>query len=224
MQVDWIWRKGNPRLAVIVMGWASDGRLVRDIIPEGFDALCLYDYRDIGEVLAGKWAPGAIFDPSQYSRVSLIAWSFGVWAAERLFGPEGPFSTDFDKAVALNGTPLPADELCGIGSRRLAVTIRGLAKGGKELFDRKAYGPDYRRLSDFLSPRSLDDNIRELEELSRASAVAYMPSIEWNYALMGTLDEIFPPDNMARYWGSRGEKVPLYHYPFGDESINKEIF
>ncbi|MCD8073164.1 MAG: DUF452 family protein [Alistipes sp.] len=224
MQVEWLKQQNNPRLAVVVLGWASDGNIVRHIIPCGWDAVCLYDHRGIKDILSGKVTPPVLFEPGKYPETTLIAWSFGIWAAERLMGRDGPIPALFDKAVALNGTPFPVDELLGIGSRRLAVTVRGLAGGGKDAFDRKAYGPCYGPLSAKLSPRTLEDDIRELQELTRASATPYTPTIKWSRALIGTYDEIFPPENMKRYWGNKGKEVPLYHYPFGEESITKGLF
>ncbi|MCD8103040.1 MAG: DUF452 family protein [Alistipes sp.] len=149
----------------------------------------------------------------------LVAWSFGVWAAERLFA-----GTRFDRAVAVNGTPLPADETAGIGARRLAVTLRGIEKGGLEEFNRKAYGPHAGLAEDVQSERSPAALTKELSTLVSLAAVPYLPARDWTLAVVGRQDGIFPPENMLRYWGDRAREVNSPHYPFGDETILKLLF
>lgn len=228
MELHWLRREGCDGLVLFVLGWAADHRVVEHIRPEGCDVLVVYDYADgIGsrEELAGIVAG--------YRRAWLFAWSFGVWVAERLLS-----GVTFTRAVALNGTPRPVDQLYGIEPRRMAVTMRGLRAGGMEPFDRRAYGEHFERMKPILSPRPLSQNIAELEYLVDASA-ASAPRAEhsaeptahigeallrWDKAFIGSGDEIFSPENMLRFWGSRAEIIPLPHYPFADgEIIEKEI-
>lgn len=214
MELHWLNRSQSDRLILFALGWAADHRIVEHIRPEGYDILTLYDYRP------GSGDAGRLRDEvEKYPRRWLVAWSFGVWAAERALGGIG-----FEGALALNGTPFPVDDLYGIEPRRLAVTLRGLRSGGMEAFDRRAYGDDYPRLRHLLSPRPLGDNIAELEFLAEASVRQYEPSIRWDGAVVGSGDKIFPPENMARYWGSRARLLPLPHYPFGKgELILREL-
>lgn len=211
--------EGNPQLAVVVLGWASGPGLVSHLVSPGCDILAVYDYSDIGDIIERGTIPGKIQKTIlSYPRRRLIAWSFGIWVAERLFP-----GILFDRAIAVNGTPLPTDEKLGIGSRRLAVTIRGLGHGGMEPFNRKAYGPWYgKALQEQTAP--IERYLDELTTLVTLSAVPYTPSIDWNRALVGTLDEIFPPENMVRYWGNRVKELNLIHYPFGDPNITEELF
>lgn len=151
---------------------------------------------------------------SGYGERRLIAWSFGVWAAERIFA-----GVRFTRAVALNGTPRPAHDRYGMGARRLALTLRGLPAQGMEGFLRRAYQGAYERLLPLLAPRSLSENIAELETLVRESAIPYTPSLTWDAAAVGDDDRIFPPENMAAYWGERAKIVPLPHYPFENAAL-----
>ncbi len=283
---------------MIALGWACGPQLVGHIRPEGYDLLALYDYRDIGEIIAGieqrpditgriaagvysvaskdvipeagapvadnsvspdtgtsatnncgthepglplksedastltnngESAPLTVGSPGelaelersidQYPYRLLVAWSFGVWAAERLFA-----GTRFDRAVAVNGTPLPADETAGIGARRLAVTLRGIEKGGLGQFNRKAYGQHAGLAEEAQSERSPAALTNELSTLVSLSAVPYLPARDWTLAVVGRQDGIFPPENMLRYWGGRAREVNSPHYPFGDETILKLLF
>lgn len=208
MQSCWLRREKNDRLLVFVLGWTADWRVVNENLPRGYDVLALYDFRTIEPVVI-----------SRYSDVYLFAWSFGVRVAEELF-------RDFllTRAVALNGTPRPVNECFGIAPRRMAATLRGLASGGMEAFERRAYGEYYEPLQDVLSPRELEDNILELNKLCELAEIPYEPSIIWDKAIVGVHDQIFTPENQLAYWGSRAELLPLPHYPFGDsELIYREI-
>lgn len=205
MEKYWITRAGNDRLIVFVLGWAADHSVVAHIRPAGYDILAIYDYCEMEPV-----------ELERYSEKYLFAWSFGVWAAEQLFA-----HADFTRAVAFNGTPFPVSDTYGIAPRRLDATIRGLSAGGMEAFERRAYGVSYEALK---SPRTLEENIEELETLKELSIKPYRPAIRWDKAVIGTEDVIFPPENMQNYWSVSAEVLPLPHYPFADaEIILREI-
>jgi hypothetical protein len=235
MELHWLKRGAGDRLVVFMLGWAADHRIVEHIAPEGYDILAVYDY---GDGLAG--AAGLRAAVERYPHRWLFAWSFGVWAAERVFGgardgaaagTREAHGTDeaagwrdieavaFDRAVALGGTPFPVHDIYGIEPRRMAVTIRGLRSGGMEAFDRRTYGEHFDRLRGVLSPRPLERNIAELELLARLVEEPYDPAIQWDKAVVGSGDLIFMPENMFRFWGSRAEELPLPHYPFADPGI-----
>ncbi len=237
MEFHWLRREGNGRLVLFVLGWSADHRIVEHICPEGCDVLAVYDYSagDLDVVggrscAAGDTAGHAAATASGgaaalrdliagYPQTYLFAWSFGVWVAEQLLG-----GIPFTRAVALNGTPHPVHDQYGIEPRRMAVTIRGLRAGGMDAFNRRTYGEHFDRLEHLLAPRPLDRNIAELEFLASASVAEYVPSIEWDKAVIGSEDQIFPPENMLRFWGSRSETLPLPHYPFAERGlIEKEI-
>ena len=212
MESHWLRRGQNDRLVLFVLGWAADYRVVEHIGLPGCDVLAVYDY-------GGGLDDGLAEKIAGYGDVRLLAWSFGVWVAERLLA-----GVELTRAVALNGTPVPVDALYGIEPRRMAVTLRGLKAGGMEAFDRRAYGEHFDRLRPVLSPRPQERNIAELEYLVEASAAGHAASLRWDKAIVGSEDLIFPPENMVRYWGSRAEVLPLPHYPFADGGlIEKEI-
>lgn len=233
MNIEWTIREGNPGVAVFVLGWAADSKIVGHIKPEGCDVVCVSDYRASQLGGAGSYterlaaAAADLRDELQrYSARYLFAWSFGVWVAEQIFG-----GGDFDRAVALNGTPHPVDALYGIEPRRMAITIRGLAAGGMEAFNRRTYGELYESFADKLSPRPLEANTEELRDLADGSQgtvgapySAGTSLLGWHKAVVGEQDAIFPPENLRRYWGVVAEVLPLPHYPFGDaDMIYNEI-
>lgn len=205
MQEYWLRRGGTAAealharsLTIFVLGWAADWRVLGGLPADG-DVVALYDFREIGE-----WRV-----PSGYTYIYMYAWSFGVLAAEKIFTQGHKFT----RAVALNGTPKPVDERFGIAPRRMAATLRGLAAGGMEAFERRAYAEHYDRLRGVLSPRGLDANIQELNALCALDAT---PHIAWDAAVVGTRDEIFTAENQLAYWGALAQEVDAPHYPFGE--------
>ena len=211
MQKHWLKRIGAPDLIVVALGWASEPRLVQNIPTEGHDVLVLYDYRTLEPLAAADTAP--------YGQITLLAWSFGVWVAEQVCR-----DIPFRRAVALNGTPLPVDARYGIPPQAMAVTRQGIRRTGTDLFDRRAYGTYYDRLSETLHTRPLEELCDELDALSEAAAEPYRPNIEWSAAVVGGADRIFPPAHMAAYWKELAVPVPdMLHYPFGDRTAMEKL-
>ncbi len=206
MQSRWVVKEGNTRVIAAVLGWAADWRVLRSFRPPGYDIWAVYDYREL--------ALPAV-DLSGYKEVVLIGWSFGVWAAERIWA-DGQMPRP-NRAIALCGSPLPCDARYGIDPRRLGVTIRGLKVRGVGEFMERAYGTYYTDLQDYLPPYPDAECVAELENLARAAAQPYAPAIEWDRAVIGADDVIFPAENLEAFWGSRAQIVPLPHFPFGED-------
>ncbi len=205
MEKHWLKKEGNRSLAIFALGWAADYRAVEHIRPEGYDRLCLYDYRSLEPVTREEVAG--------YGRIVLFAWSFGVWVSEQLFR-EIPLS----RAVALNGTPFPVDDRYGIPVRAFAVTLRSIAAAGTEEFDKRAYGEYYKNIAG-IAGRDLKALSEELATLHRLSAEPYAPALAWDRAVVGTRDRIFPPANMEAYWGAKALRADMPHYPFGNTAL-----
>ena len=83
-------------------GWGSEENLFRHPVEEGYDYLLCFDYRTLD------------FDYTQiegYTEIRLLAWSMGVWVASRVFAGH---SFPWQMKLAVNGTPFPIDDRCGI--------------------------------------------------------------------------------------------------------------
>ena len=157
MQKHWLERIGAPDLIVVALGWASEPRLVQNISDRGA--------RRAGPVrLTGRRSRSRqpIRPPMDRSR---------CWPGRSAYGPPsrsaGTFR--FRRAVALNGTPLPVDARYGIPPQAMAVTRQGIRRTGTDLFDRRAYGTYYDRLSETLHTRPLEELCDELDALSEAA-------------------------------------------------------
>ena len=210
MEKHWLRREGNDRIVVFMLGWAAGPAVVEHIRPEGCDIVCFCDYGDL------DWdGEECIEVVKTYADKYLFAWSFGVVIAEIFFD-----DVSFRRAVAFNGTPLPLDEKYGIGRRRFNATAQGIMQhGAMDEFERRAYGEHYERFRGRISSRGLYENAHELGLMEQYSCSLRSPVIQWDKAIVGERDVIFPPKNMLNYWGERAELLPLPHYPFADADI-----
>ena len=204
MQQHWIKKSNNRELILFILGWASDYKCVEHIDIDGYDTYAIYDYVDGFDKLDSSQF-------TQYDKITLIAWSFGVYVSEQITN-----DLNISKCIAINGTPFPVHNTKGIEAKRVAITIRGLAKNGCTEFLKRTYGDSYHKMKDVVEPRTTEQNVKELELLYIESQKEYTPHIKWDLAIIGSDDLIFSPKNMTTYWGLKGQVVPLPHYPFED--------
>ena len=242
MTFHWLKREGSDTVAVFVLGWAADYRLIENATTqwcgEECDIVALYDYRSLGTTAPTDFGSEAA-PLLAYPHKHLIAWSFGVWVAERLF-PDVLWKS----AVALCGSPLPLDERYGLGRRRVELTLRGIRvgeavksggiaevaktaeagraaeavgsakSGGMDEFYKRAFAESYADFETILPLRPVAECIEELENLARMASMPYTPSINWGRAIVGSRDAIFPCANLVAYWGDLAEVCDIPHYPF----------
>lgn len=176
MQHSWITRGTSDRLRVVALGWAADPTMVEPL--DGFDTLCIYDYRDIEPLRI-----------EQYAEVHLVAWSYGVWAAEQVFREQ-----EFTTAVAINGTPYPLSEEYGIPPKIFAMTVAKI--NIKKFIQRMCSGMP----ETIVLKRDQAECIAELQALADHFKREYTPTIKWTKAVIGLKDLIYPPAAQQRYW------------------------
>ena len=96
-------REKNNQLVVLYGGWGTDENVFTPLCNDDFDFILFYNYS----------ADEALVLPEMktYEKITLIGWSLGVWAAEYLSPKTG---IKPDVTIAVNGTPVPADDQYGI--------------------------------------------------------------------------------------------------------------
>ena len=188
MQIDWIVKNGNDKLLVVVLGWAADPTMVAGVVElrKDFDIVCIYDFREIR----------SLDTLGNYPEIHLIAWSYGVWAAEQIL-PE----MDFASAVAVNGTPLPVDDEFGIQKKIFELTVNNINISKFE--QRMCFG--MRETVKIRRPEN--ECIDELRALQKYFQNPYKVSIKWSKAVVGGRDLIFPPEKQLKYWNSNNTEV-----------------
>jgi len=208
MQETWLKKEGQQDCVIFVLGWAATPNAIAHINIPNADVLCCYEHREISLLKAD--------DFSNYRRITLFAWSFGVWVSEQICA-----HLPLYKAIAFNGTPFPVDDRYGMRLRVVMRTAQGIAKVGIKPFQEKTYGALRYIPEGPFEETSLDEKVLELTSLAEASKEATESRIAWTQAYIGDKDEIFLPLKMWAYWETRGLGIGFdsYHYPFSDPQL-----
>jgi biotin synthesis protein BioG len=149
--------------------------------------------------------------------VTLIGWSLGVWAAEYLSPRTGIVH---DTAIAVNGTPIPADDNYGIPLHIFEGTLNNITEENMEKFYLRMFGDKktYLRNKDRIPHRPVKSLHDELRWLYNRIMEQKEPGFKWDYAVTSETDRVFPSKNTGSYWqkaeGTKHIVVPLPHYFF----------
>ncbi|NTW53310.1 MAG: DUF452 family protein [Chlorobaculum sp.] len=224
MKAEWIVRRGCPDRLLFFNGWGMDRRvadwLVSAWADEGRDIAVLYDYSDLA---LPAWLREAI---AEADSIDLVAWSLGVWAASNAG------LARIDRAVAINGTPIPVDTERGIPPEIFTGTLESWNDANRKRFERRMMGGVSAEIVEAVrSDRSAADQQAELRSIGEAAArFSTEPAASWKFskALIGGRDLIFTPENQRRSW--REAEVPVTeiaempHFPFTHIAGWRELF
>jgi pimeloyl-[acyl-carrier protein] methyl ester esterase len=202
-------REQNNRLLIIYGGWGTDENFFVPFCNDDTDFILFYNYS----------ADEALVLPELkiYKKITLIGWSLGVWAAEFLFPKTG---IKANITIAVNGTPVPADDKYGIPLKTFEGTLNNISEENMEKFyhrvfgDKKTYELNRERIP-HRSIKSLHDELRWLYNRMMEQTEG---GFRWDYAVSSEIDRVFPANNLNSYWkkqkGTRHIIVPLPHYFF----------
>lgn len=199
----------TDRLVLYFNGWALSPIAVEHLgLPEEQDLLLLWDYR----------TDALDFDFSPYREIRLVAWSMGIWAADRFFAKHEELRSRVVSGTALAGTGYQVDDAVGIPEAFFHKTLEGLTEENRERFDRHMLGgKTYRHLYEEVRQRSTkalyDEFVRPFtvdrdqpRPLPKPAAFGL-----WSKAFIGEDDRVVPPTNQENYWRIQG--VPFTHLP-----------
>jgi pimeloyl-[acyl-carrier protein] methyl ester esterase len=202
-------REKNNKLIVVYGGWGSDENVFTPLCKDDFDFILFYNYS----------ADQAFVFPEMktYEKVILIGWSLGVWAAEYL-APRIGIKPDI--TIAVNGTPIPADDQYGIPLHEFETTLNNISEENMENFYLRMFGDrkTYKANIDRVPVRSIKSLHDELRWLYNRIMEQKEPGFRWDYAVISSKDKVFPTKNLLGYWGKRKNtrqiNLPLSHYLF----------
>jgi pimeloyl-[acyl-carrier protein] methyl ester esterase len=202
-------REKNEQLVVIYGSWGTDENVFVPLCNDEFDFILFYDYS----------ADEALVLPEMktYTRITVIGWSLGVWAAEYLMPKTGIRP---DLTIAVNGTPFPADDRYGIPLNIFEGTLNNISERNMMKFYLRMFGDKktYRLNTDRIPHRSVKSLHDELRWLYNRIMEQKEPGFRWDYAVTSEYDRIFPARNQKAYWDSiestKHIVLPLNHYFF----------
>lgn len=202
-------REKNNKLIVFYSAWGTDERILTPLCNDDVDFILFYNYS----------ADEALILPEmkRYERITLIAWSLGVWAAEYLSPKTG---IKPDVTIAVNGTPFPADEQYGIPLNIIEGTLNNISEESKSKFYLRMFGDKktFKANCDRVPDRSLKSLHDELRWLYNRIMEQQESVFRWDYAVTSEVDRVFPSKNLEAYWEVRENTthitLPFPHYFF----------
>lgn len=202
-------REKNNRLVIFYGGWGSDENIFVPLCDDEFDFILFYNY--------SADDPLILPEPKVYEKITVIAWSLGVWAAEYLL-PKTGFKPDV--SIAVNGTPIPADEKFGIPLNIIEGTLNNITEENISKFylrmfgDKKTYEANLQRIP----KRTLKSLHDELRWLYNRMMEQKEPGFTWNYAITSKPDRVYPSEKLESFWklqkNTNHITLPLPHYFF----------
>lgn len=202
-------REKNDQLIVLYGGWGTDDNFFSPLCTDEFDFILFYNY-SADEALV-------LPEVKTYKRITLIAWSLGVWAAEYLLPKTG---IKPDIAIAVNGTPIPADDQFGIPLKVFEGTLNNISEENMEKFYLRMFGDKktYEAYAERIPRRTIKSLHDELRWLYNRMMEQKEPNFKWDYAVTSEADRVFPSNNVNSYWEKHTETthiiLPLSHYLF----------
>jgi pimeloyl-[acyl-carrier protein] methyl ester esterase len=184
-------REKNTQLVVFYGGWGTDENVFTPLCNDEFDFILFYNYS----------ADEALVLPEMktYEKITLIGWSLGVWAAEYLLPKTG---IKPDVTIAVNGTPIPADDQFGIPLHVFEGTLNNITDENIEKFYFRMFGDkkNYETNIDRVPKRTLKSLHDELRWLYNRIMEQKEPGFRWDYAVTSEIDRVFPSKNLDGYW------------------------
>lgn len=181
---------GCRRLILFFAGWGMDPAPFQSLSRPGYDVAVVWDYR----TRDADWS-----EVDGYDEICLFAWSLGVAAASRLI-PES-VCRRLTRRVAINGTPVPVSDCCGIPDAVFRGTLANLDERNLMKFRRRMCGDreNYENFCRTLPDRTIEDLADELKAFL-SPVYLEKPSFRWDVAVVCGRDAIFPPENQRRAW------------------------
>ncbi|MBD5257434.1 MAG: DUF452 family protein [Barnesiella sp.] len=191
------------RLILFFAGWGMDASGFASLSKPGYDIMVVYDYRN--EDFDATLLDG-------YDEICVLAWSLGVWHADRFISthPRLPVT----RTIAVNGTLSPISADYGIPPRIYDLTAKLPDEGALQKFYRRICGGESMMQS--LMPKRPQRGVDELrDELlavrARIPVDGALDTANWDEIYLSDSDLIFPFDNMKRAWEGATERVRVMH-------------
>mgnify|MGYP000854052731 FL=1 len=216
MNIDWLHTQNALECIVFCNGWGMDIHAVQHLKNNEYDICVISNYDSFQNELPNF---------TSYSKVHLIAWSMGVWAASKLFEHQADM---FDKKIAINGTGCPIHNTYGINEQVFIGTLTSWNDSTRKRFDARMCGgnKEYAQMKHYMSARTSDNQQKELQSLYNAINIdSNTDEFVWTAAIIGEQDMIFTSENQKNYWSTRTKSItlPVPHFPFHKIETWKEI-
>lgn len=198
MKQEFIRQNHLSKLILFFTGWGIDARTHSNLLSRHYDIAVCSRYTDL------RFESQPYRD---YSEIVLIAWSMGVWVAAQVLSDT---TLPLTLRLAVNGTRFPIDDEKGIPVSVFDGTRKNLNDRTLEKFRKRMCGSakQYEAFVSMNPHRSCTDLAGELTELARQYQRLGSPAFDYDRALVGENDRIFPAANQLNGWNP--EQTVLY--------------
>lgn len=199
--IDQFDMRQEKRLIMFFTGWGMDELPFNSLFKPGYDILLVYDYSDDSIDISRL---------RHYDEICVLAWSLGVWHADRFISanPQLPFT----RCIAVNGTLNPVDDNEGIPERIYDLTSALPNTVALQKFYRRICGSQsaMEQLMPVLPKREIDDLRNELVVIrQRLKDCHTTDTSRWDEIYLSDSDLIFPLQNMKKGWESARDRVKI---------------
>jgi biotin synthesis protein BioG len=210
--------ENNRDLLILFGTWGIDEKAFSNLCTDNHDFILFYNY--------SADEPLILPEMKTYRRVTVIGWSLGVWAAEYYSRKMG---IKPDLTIAINGTPVAADDKYGIPLRIFEATLDNISNYSMAKFYLRLFGTRSRfELNRNHIPTRTEKSLHdELRWLYNRMMEPVQTGFVWDYSLIGTEDRIFRASNLTSYWSEHPETrqiiVDAPHYLFDNWNSLEEL-
>lgn len=199
MRLEFTSEIGSDRLLLIFAGWGMDQRPFADLKLRGCDIAVAFDYA------ATKADTDRL---CRYAEIMVVAWSFGVIAAD-CFIAENP-KLKVTLRVAVNGTLLLVHDRWEF--RKASSRQRSTISATRRCSNSNVACVAEPRLvpNGWPTARAKPQSLRK-ELIAIAAMQAH--GCRWDKAYVGLADKIIPPDNQIAAWDSHGTPIATASWP-----------
>lgn len=204
----------SENLILFFCGWGMDENPF-SMLKSDSDILFVYDYTQ----------PDFEYDFSKYKKVTLLAFSYGVYASAIAKLPEISYS------VAINGTLVPVDSSYGVPPKQFALSEKmdsnTVVKFRQRLFAGEKAGEHFEIFENHLPQRSASSCTEEL--LGMKNYFSKYPVLERTFdkVYIGMFDRVVPSKNQINFWQKQNQsniiELETGHFPFYNFDSFEEI-
>jgi len=217
MECRWLRQGGTSELLIFFNGWGMDERIGEHLLANSLETGWISDMLICYNYSALQINADVMEQIKRYKQRRLIAWSFGVWAAQQIALPQ------VAQAIAINGTLHPIDAEKGIRAEVFQATLAGWSEDNRHRFNRRMCGSSeaLALFTTIASNRSANDQQQELARLQQHVQAANTTAINWecwsySHAILGGRDLIFPLQQQKAAWAGTPQTIiaDMPHFPF----------
>ena len=208
MKTEFISHNKNS-LIIFFCGFYTDANCFIEFDNGKSDLLFVYDYSDM------QTNPLEYFDFLGYTQISVIAYSYGVWALNYVYNQD--LLPQIDSSCALCGTFCPIDNEYGVNEKVYEIMMRSLNADTIDKFEKKMAIGSSSPLNIKSANRKIENLLDELLNIKIVTKNTWFKkNFDFDKVVLAKKDRIFPYSSQSNFWAAHRNKVELEcgHFPF----------